>query len=111
LTLARPANKGPTSGVLCDNKGNQFPLISGRNGPAQNAPKGPGSGFDLLTSTHVEGHAAAMMNQLGMDVATLYINNPEICPNCSRNLPAMLSAGSSLTVVLPNGTTAVFIGK
>ena len=111
LTPARPGDRGKTSGVLCDKKGNQFSLISGKNGPAQNAPKGPGSGFDLLTSTHVEGHAAALMDQLGINDATLYINNPEICPNCSRNLPSMLPPGSSLTIILPNGTTAVFTGK
>jgi RHS repeat-associated protein len=34
LTPARPGDAGKTSGVLCDKKGNQFPLISGRNGVA-----------------------------------------------------------------------------
>jgi RHS repeat-associated protein len=111
LTGARPGNKGPTSGVLCDKNGNQFSLISGQNGPAQNAQKGPGSGFDRYTSTHVEGHAAALMDQQGINQATLYINNPVICPNCNHNLPSMLPSGASLTVVLPNGTTATYIGK
>ena len=111
LLKPRPRNAGRTAGLLCDTKGNQFPLESGRNGPAQTAPKGPGSGFDLLTSTHVEGHAAALMGQSGMDQGTLYINNSEICPNCARNLPSMLPSGCRLTVVKPDGTTAVFVGK
>jgi RHS repeat-associated protein len=111
ITNARPGNKGPTSGVLCDSEGNQFALTSGRNGPAQKAPKGPGTGFDLYTSTHVEGHAAALMSQQGINQATLYINNPVICPNCVRNLPLMLPPGGSLTVVLPTGTTTTFVGK
>ena len=111
LANHRPGNTGKKAGVLCDKKGNQFSLKSGRNGPAENALKGPGSGFDLFTSTHVEGHAAALMDQLGINEATLHINNPEICPNCSRNLPSMLQSDSKLTVVLPDGTPVVFVGK
>ncbi len=109
LTPARSGNQGPTSGVLCNN-GNQFQLLSGRSGPAQNVPRGT-PGFDAYTRTHVEGHAVALMREKGMDQATLYINNPVICPNCSRNLPTMLPPGGSLTVILPDGTPVMFTGK
>ncbi len=34
-----------------------------------------------LTRTHVEGHAAALMNQQGIMEATVYFNNPTIRPN------------------------------
>jgi len=44
-------------------------------------------------------------------ILTLYINNPEICPNCTRNLPSMLPFGASLTVVIPDGTAVTFVGK
>jgi hypothetical protein len=108
--LARTDANGSTF-YHSDGVGNVTEL--GRTGPAQNAQKGPGSGFDPYTinSTHVEGHAAALMDQHGMNQATLYINNPVICPNCNQNLPSMLPSGASLTVVLPNGTAAIYVGK
>jgi hypothetical protein len=41
---------------------------------------------------------------------TLYINNPKICDNCTRLLPKMLPPGSTLNVVLPDGTVMQFKG-
>ncbi|MGA3066795.1 MAG: DddA-like double-stranded DNA deaminase toxin [Tepidisphaeraceae bacterium] len=73
-------------------------------------PRGA-SGFDLLTRTHVEGDAAAVMQNQGISEGTLYINNPRICPNCTRNLPYMLQPGQTLNVVLPDGTVVPFAGE
>jgi len=64
-----------------------------------------------VTRTHVEGHAAALMHQRGLREATVYINNPEICPSCQKLLPRMLPPGSRLTVVLPDGTRVPFRGR
>ena len=72
-------------------------------------PKGS-PGFDLITLGHVEGHAAAHMRELGINRATLYINNPTICPNCAAKLPAMLPPGAALDIVLPSGAVVSFVG-
>ena len=99
---------GKTRGILRTPKGD-VDLVSGVKGPAQSVPRGS-RGFDMLTRTHVEGHAAAYMNQHGITEATVYINNPTICPNCANNLPRMLNPGTRLNVVLPDGTSIPFIG-
>jgi hypothetical protein len=67
-------------------------------------------GFDRVTMTHVEGHAAAMMRHLGIDRATLYINNRTICSSCFDNLPKMLPPGATLKIVLPSGAFVFFTG-
>jgi hypothetical protein len=72
-------------------------------------PKGS-PGFDIVTRTHVEGQAAALMQRQGIGEDTLYMNNPIICPNCTRNLPYMLGPGRTLQVVLPNSTPVPFRG-
>ncbi|MBI3272892.1 MAG: hypothetical protein HYZ53_28145 [Planctomycetes bacterium] len=102
------APNGPTTGLLSTDQG-EVGLVSGREGPAQAMPRGS-PGFDAYTRTHVEGHAAALMRQTGATSGFLDINNPEICPNCARNLPAMLAEGSALTVRTPSGATSVFVG-
>jgi len=88
---------GKTLGILRTPTGD-IPLQSGWQGPASSVPSGT-SGFDIVTRTHVEGHAAALMQQQGITDATLYINNPEICSSCTKLLPRMLPEGSKLTVV------------
>ena len=98
---------GRTAGVLRTASGD-LPLQSGWTGPASSIPRGT-SGFDVVTRTHVEGHAAAAMRTGGVSKATLYINNPSICPSCSNLLPRMLPPGSRLTVVTPSGSTT-FVG-
>ena len=93
---------GKTSGVLLSPTGDSIPLQSGYDGPAANMP--PGSlGFDLITRSHVEGHAAALMWQEDFTDGTLYLNNPEICDPCLALLPRMLPPGATLQVVLPDG--------
>jgi hypothetical protein len=99
---------GKTSGVLRTPSGD-VPLRSGWEGPASSVPKGT-SGFDIVTRTHVEGHAAAYMRQHGLTEATVYINNPAICPSCTKLLERMLPKGSTLNVVLPDGTVVPFTG-
>jgi hypothetical protein len=100
---------GKTSGVLRTSSGD-VPLVSGRGGPANLLAK-PTPGFNSITKTHVEGHAAAIMRQQGIKEATIYINNPRICLPCQQNLANMLPSGSRLTVVLPDGTSRTFIGN
>lgn len=107
--LVRFVPGGKTAGVLRTASGD-LPLVSGRAGPAAALPKGT-PGFNAITSTHVEGHAAAIMRQRGLSKATVYINNPRICLPCQQNLTHMLPPGSKLTVVLPDGTARVFIGN
>lgn len=80
------------------------------NGPASTMPKGT-PGFDIITRTHVEGHAAAFMQQEAITNGTLYINNPTVCESCTRLLPRMLDEGSRLNVVLPDGSVILFAGR
>jgi hypothetical protein len=106
-SLPTRANKtDPTSGILAAN-GEEVSLTSGVNGPAAGIEGGAGSGFDAYTRTHVEGHAAAWMQQNDVTEGTLYINNPP-CTNCTRNLPRMLPAGATLRVIAPNGYDRIF---
>jgi hypothetical protein len=100
---------GKTRGVLRTSAGD-FPLESGWDGPAgANVPKGA-RGFDIVTRTHVEGHAAALMRQQGVSQGTLYINNPKVCSPCNRLLPRMLPPGAQLTVVPAGEESILFIG-
>jgi RHS repeat-associated protein len=98
---------GKTLGVFRGAAGDT-PLRSGWSGPAESIPRGT-SGFDIVTRTHVEGHAAAIMRQQGLMDGTVYINNPEICSSCGNLLPRMLPPGAELTVVTPTGSTT-FVG-
>jgi hypothetical protein len=84
-------------------------LQSGYDGPAQNMPEGS-SGFNGVTLSHVEGHAAALMRQLGISEAWIEINNPEICVSCMNLLPRMLPRGAKLHVILPDGRDVLFEG-
>ena len=107
--LAEFIPAGKTTGVMRTASGD-IPLISGRAGPAASLPKGT-PGFNAISKTHVEGHAAAIMRQQGIRETTIYINNPKICLPCEQNLTHMLPKGSKLTVVLPDGTRRIFIGN
>jgi hypothetical protein len=104
-----PYRGGPTSGVLQTPVTADIQLVSGTGGPASLMPPGA-RGFDLVTRTHVEGHAVALMWQHRTQQGTLYINNPAICPQCAKKLPSMLPPGATLNVVLPNGSIVRFTG-
>jgi YD repeat-containing protein len=106
FTYPRAAG-GKTEGILVMN-GQQTPIISGVRGPAQTVPRGS-SGFDIVSRTHVEGHAAALMNQNNVAQATLYLNNVP-CSSCTRNLPRALPPGGTLQVIGPDGSVITFRG-
>jgi hypothetical protein len=101
-------NGGKTTGYLVT-ADRVLEFVSGWGGPATNMPQGA-SGYDIVTRTHVEGNAAAYMQQQGISSASLYINNPQICDSCTRLLPRMLAPNSTLTVWLPGGTRQTFVG-
>jgi hypothetical protein len=105
-----PAFRGEeTFGVLQSPGRADKVFISGDGGPTSMMPK-YSPGFDIVTRTHVEGHAAATMRYLGISRATLYINNPTICPPCFERLPKMLPPNAILEVVLPSGRRIPFKG-
>jgi RHS repeat-associated protein len=100
---------GKTAGVM-GVPGGIASLESGWAGPALLMPRGS-AGFNIVTRTHVEGHAAALMHVNRMSSATLYINNPAICSSCATMLPRMLPSGARLNVVLPSGEVVTFVGR
>jgi len=105
-----PPFTGKTIGVFRTETGD-VTLQSGWPGPALEMPKGS-SGFDIVTRTHAEGHAVALMWQGGLANGLLFINNPNgVCGTCAKLLPRMLAPGSTLTVVLPDGSTTTFTGN
>ncbi len=104
-----PFTGGKTSGIFQTPNSPPVELQSGYEGPTADMP--PGSpGFDLITKSHVEGQAAALMRQQAISEATLYINNPKICGSCTRWLPRMLPPGATLNIVLPDKTVMSFKG-
>jgi len=107
-----PRKEGdPTAGIFWPGYGPPMELKSGYNGPTLNVPD-DSSDFDIITMTHVEGHAAALMRQMGISEAWLRINNPNICDSCLRDLETkMLPPGAKLHVILPNGHEETFTGE
>jgi hypothetical protein len=103
----RAGSSDKTSGILIVGK-NKVPLESGWNGPASQMPPGS-AGFDIVTRTHVEGHASALMQQNRWTSGTLYVNNPP-CSSCTKLLPRMLAPSSTLRVIGPNGYDHIFTG-
>lgn len=104
FTGPRSAGGTGTLGVLRTALGD-FEVASGRAGPAASLS---GNGFDIVSRMHAEGHASAIMRQLGQNEGILFINNPEICVSCLKNLNRMIPPGGNITVVLPNGTLVPF---
>jgi RHS repeat-associated protein len=99
------AAAGKTTGLLRTAAG-ETPLVSGVAGPAASMPRGA-PGFDIVTRTHVEGHAAATMHQTGARAGTLVISKAP-CASCSRLLPRMLPSGSQLRIVSVQGLDKIF---
>ncbi len=81
-------------------------LISGWHPPAAVMPKGT-PGMNIVTKSHVEAHAAAVMRNEGLSEATLWINRAPCsgAAGCAAMLPRMVPEGSTLTInVVPNGS-------
>jgi hypothetical protein len=108
--LAPYVEGGKTSGIF--RAGDlTVELQSGYDGPTLNVPD-ESSDFDIITMTHVEGHAAALMQQMGISEAWLRINNPKICGSCLKDLETkMLPPGATLHVIFPDGTEVAFTGR
>lgn len=98
---------GKTQGILQAGS-KEIDLVSGWSGSASQLPRGS-AGFDIVTKSHVEGHAPALMRMEGLEQATLYINRVP-CASCARLLPRMLPEGAELTIYGPNNYLRVFRG-
>ena len=108
---------GKTAGVLATGTAaGDVALISGQSGPA--AAFGPGmiAGRNGAIMWHVEAHSAAVMHQLNLSEAVLYINRVPCGPlqgwvgGCEYMLPRMLPPGARLRVIGPNGYDRIFTG-
>ena len=101
---------GKTSGVLATSVGD-VDLLSGWAGRGAAMPKGS-AGFNIITRSHVEGHAAAAMEDLGLSEATLYLNRIPCggIRGCDALLPRMLGEGRQLRVVVPGQLDKVYVG-
>lgn len=98
---------GRTYGTLVRADGTEERLVSGWHPPASAMPKGT-PGMNIVTKSHVEAHAAAIMRNEGLSNATLWINRAP-CPGdsgCQAMLPRMVPTGSTLRInVVPDGST------
>jgi hypothetical protein len=104
---------GKTQGVLATSIGD-IDLLSGYAGPSAAMEPGRVPGMNNLIKSHVEAHAASAMRQLGLDDATLYLNQtPCVWRNgggCNAMLPRMLGEGRQLTLVVPGQIDQVYRG-
>lgn len=100
--------KDKTTGVLVAG-GEQTTLVSGRNGPASQMPPGT-SGYDIVSRTHVEGYASALMTHNEWTSGTLWQNNTP-CTSCTTNLPKMLPTNTALRIIVPGEYDRVFRGR
>jgi hypothetical protein len=104
---------GKTRGVLATSVG-EVDLLSGYAGPSAAMADGTVPGMNYLLRAHVEAHAASAMRQLGLNDATLYLNQvPCVWRNgggCNAMLPRMLGEGRQLRVVVPGQMDQVFKG-
>ena len=97
-------------GILIINKNEEIPILSGKHGGPWGGthrggiPRGPGSGFNRFTLTHIEGHAAAIMHNNEYSYGVLLIEK-EPCGACDPSIPQILPANSRLDVVYPNETS------
>jgi hypothetical protein len=108
-------------GILVTEAGEEIPIHSGQfGGPSGGThrggiPRGEGSGADRFTVRHVEGHAAAIMRERGIQRAWLLIERPP-CPACggydrggpdvrTPNVSAMLPRSAQLLVIDPDSAT------
>jgi hypothetical protein len=96
----------PAQAILKVN-GVEIPLRSGVTGPGEwlgQSPGGPGSGLNAQIPTHVEGQAAGLFYQYGLDYGELFVNKPPCATGamCRYNLGRILPQGSVLDVSFPD---------
>jgi SCP1.201-like deaminase len=110
--------KGKIAGVLILPNGTAYALVSGKHGGPHGGtqdgfiPRGKGSGLTRFNVTHIEGHSAAVLNRVAIEVmktekvaeASLLIPK-EPCGACDPNIPQTLPSGTRLFVVDPESTT------
>ena len=104
---------GKTAGVLATSVGD-IDLLSGYAGPSAAMAPRQVPGMNYILQAHVEAHAASAMRQLGLNEATLYLNQtPCVWRNgggCSTMLPRMLGEGTQLRIVVPGQMNRVVTG-
>ena len=128
-----PAGSASTIvGVLIDPSGKEYPLKSGHEGgpfggtQRGSIPRGRGEGFsggapsEKNIVTHIEGHAAAKMHELGLTEATLLSEEPP-CKVCDASQGWDPAAGGwteeaakrpgtpAITSVLPPGSKLTIV--
>jgi RHS repeat-associated protein len=106
---ARKNQRDKTTGILTSGGGAVVTIGSGRNGFAQQIPQGT-PGFDIVTRTHVEGHAIAYMIQNKEKTAIIIINNTP-CSSCDKLIPVMLPPGATLLIKSTNGGRKLYTSK
>jgi SCP1.201-like deaminase len=107
-----PAYAGKkTAGTLVRPGGSEEVLESGWHPPASAMPKGT-PGMNIVTKSHVEAHAAAIMRNEGLVEATLWINRAPCggVAGCAALLPRMVPTGATLTIqVVPEGSLGTVV--
>ena len=70
------------------------------------------AGFNIITRSHVEGHAAATMQTLNLTNGTLYLNNVPMRRGrgCDASVAADAWGGRQLRVVVPGEMNQVYVG-
>jgi hypothetical protein len=91
-----------TSGYV-DIEGQRLRLKSGRGSPGSLIHREELPGMDAVSPTHVEGHVASIMRELGLFEATVRINNAKgPCARCVLNLEKALPQGGALRIEFIN---------
>ncbi len=113
----RMSKTDPTHGILWIPGAGGDPnlvyhLKSGRGLPGS-ALGGSGNNFKDIFSTHVEGHAASIMDQIGANYGKLLINNRStgVCRHCIAHLDNALPVGTRLDVFDPQVNRVIPFGR
>ena len=99
----------PTTGVGRLPDGTLFELQSGAGGPAMTDVGLNNPTPDINSHrSHVEGHAAAIMQQNNIQEMTISIDHAGgTCPTCQNGVPSDLGPGQTLNVISPDGNGGV----
>ena len=103
----------PTQGILVIGE-SEVPLISGQGGMSDGLAQEGESGFTRFNQTHVEPQAVRILEMVGAEEGTVFINHAggpcQARAGCRQNLEKMLPEGTKLRVVWPGGEQT-FDGK